>query len=59
MITGVLQSNQSNHMREIDALPVVLLEYLLLEEIKLPKQLKKYLSGGVNKQELIDFLLDD
>ena len=26
---------------------------------KLPKQFKKYLSVGVNKQELIDFLLDD
>ena len=26
---------------------------------KLPKQFKKYLSVGVNKQELINFLLDD
>ena len=26
---------------------------------KLPKQLKKYLSVGINKQELIDFLLND
>ena len=51
---------QSNRVREIDELPVVLLEYLLLEEIKSYQiSSRSILFVGVNKLELIDFLLED
>ena len=50
---------QSNRAREIEETSDSIRVTASRKDQKLPKQFKKYLSVGVNKPELINFLLDD